>query len=76
MCKRCEDDECLICSICGKGKCEHHTFVAVEKPKGCICDHNDWRHPDKIPPVCNEYSGDGYENCDSCEHDKECHKKG
>jgi hypothetical protein len=76
MCDNCNDDKCRICAVCGKGECEHHPFMAVNKPEGCVCDPNSWGDPTNLPPVCDEYKGDGIENCMTCEHDKECHKKG
>ena len=61
------------CIHCGLEESEHHAFVGKIMPTGCVCDSSGWL-TDKIPSICDEYKGDGYNNCDHCEHDKECHK--
>jgi len=63
-----------LCKICGQPEREHHDFLPIEIPEGCVCDSGTWDISDTIPPVCSEYTGDGINNCEICEHDKECHK--
>lgn len=61
-----------LCSICGKTKEEHHEFREVKRPEGCVCDTETWA--DDISPICDKYEGNGKTYCETCEHDKECHK--
>lgn len=63
-----------ICKICGEKEDEHHAPDWLEIPDGCVCDWGTWDFDMAIlPPVCNEYQGDGKENCRTCEHNKDCH---
>ena len=73
-CPKCGDPECRQCATCAGWECDHHEFIPVDRPAGCICDAMEWRDPEKIPPVCNQYVGDGKCSCHTCEHDKECHQ--
>lgn len=64
-----------VCKICGDFEDEHHEPDYLEIPAGCVCDWRTWDYDNKtaLPPACSEYKGDGKENCQTCEHDKECH---
>jgi hypothetical protein len=64
-----------VCKTCGVAEEDHHEPDWLELPDGCVCDWRSWDYSNKtvIPPVCGEYKGDGVENCETCEHDKECH---
>ena len=61
-----------VCRLCGKGRDEHHDFEPQAKPAGCVCDPLEWRS--EIEPVCAAFAGDAAQNCDTCEHPKECHQ--
>jgi len=61
-----------VCKICGVPEDQHHTAEWREQPDGCVCDPLEW-DVDAIPPACDEYQGDGKQNCTRCEHDKACH---
>lgn len=61
------------CATCGLAEHEHHEYRPVKRPAGCVCAAGEWRHPEKIPPVCDEYQSVKGGNCDGCEHDEECH---
>ena len=59
----------------------HHEPDWIDKPGTCVCDVFTW-DLDKIwdldklkiiPPACNNYDGDGEQNCKNCEHDERCH---
>lgn len=65
-----------ICKICFEPEEAHHTPEWIEQPDGCVCDIGTWDYHNmaKLPPACEEYIGDGIENCTRCEHDKDCHK--
>jgi hypothetical protein len=64
-----------VCKICGQSEEEHHDPDWLEIPAGCVCDWGTWDYSGKttLPPACKEYKGDGQKNCETCEHDKECH---
>lgn len=63
-----------ICVHCGLSEDEHCRFEAVVRPSPeCCCDVKEWGNPQKIPPVCSEWIGENDENCNVCEHDRECH---
>jgi uncharacterized protein YoaH (UPF0181 family) len=51
----------------------HERLTPPRKPDGCVCDAGEWRDPDRIPPACGAYDGDGLRHCRTCEHGKECH---
>jgi len=59
-----------VCKYCGKPEWKHHDFVAV-MPPDCVCDPGEWG--ENIPKPCKKYKGDEG-RCETCEHDKECHK--
>ena len=42
-------------------------------PPGCVCDPEDWLN-DVILPQCAKYEESGGGQCETCEHDPECHK--
>lgn len=62
-----------ICVVCGQPESDHHEFVPVNKPDGCVCDPFEWRDPANIPPVCDRFSGYEDRQCKRCEHDFQCH---
>lgn len=64
-----------VCKTCGEPEETHHEPNWLELPDGCVCDWREWDYDrkTKLPPVCGEYKGDGSCNCETCEHDKECH---
>jgi hypothetical protein len=64
-----------VCKICGEFEDKHHEPDYLEIPAGCVCDWNTWDTDGKtrLPPACSQYKGDGRQNCETCEHDKECH---
>lgn len=66
-----------ICKICGDSEDRHHEADWLEIPNGCVCDWRTWDYDGKtkLPSICNEYKGDKKENCQTCEHDYECHIK-
>lgn len=71
------DDECREC---GRLRSEHHAFVPITKPAGCICDIYDWGDPTNIPTPCATYTperdGERLDKlCLVCEHPEECHPK-
>jgi len=63
------------CKVCGRTDNDHHEPDWIEIPAGCVCDWREWDYHkmSKLPLVCSEYEGDGTTNCQTCEHDKECH---
>ena len=62
-----------ICKICGLPEEDHHIPEWMEVPEGCICASLEW-DTDRIPPICDEYQGNGIQSCRRCEHDIGCHK--
>lgn len=41
---------------------------------GCVCDLGEWGvKPEEIPAPCAAHVGEPGENCETCEHDFECH---
>lgn len=64
------------CAICGQPEAEHHEFVPVKQPTGCVCEPEGWSNPVDIPPMCDQYDGDGDGVCLRCQHDKGCHAQG
>ena len=65
-----------ICKICGESEDDHHEPDWLWIPNGCVCDFRTWDYYERsqLPDPCSEYKGDGVENCQTCEHDKACHK--
>ena len=61
-----------VCRVCGVPEDEHHEPEWIEVPDDCVCDPLTW-DKNVIPPPCNEYKGNGITNCETCEHDSECH---
>jgi hypothetical protein len=63
-----------VCKTCGEREESHHEPDWLFLPDGCVCDWHEWDYHDKacLPPVCGEYKGVVC-NCETCEHDKECH---
>lgn len=62
---------CVNCMRFEEEACKHE-YISV--PDKCVCDPGTWNLDKDIPPACQEYKGDGKQNCEICEHDKECHK--
>lgn len=64
-----------FCKICGDKEEDHHEPDWLEIPKGCVCNWREWDYYKMIsvPSVCGKYVGDGNTNCETCEHDLECH---
>lgn len=64
-----------ICKICGENEKDHHEPDWLEVPEECVCDWRTWNYDNvtKLSLVCTKYKGDGKENCQECEHDKDCH---
>lgn len=60
-----------VCKRCGRTADEHHEFVALVRPLGCICDVNTWDQ--SIPEACGSFRGATGHYCLTCEHDQECH---
>jgi hypothetical protein len=71
-CKKC-GGTCGRCSTCGGWECDHHEYIPVTAPHGCVCDPLEWRGQ-TIPPSCGNYEDDGHGQCKTCEHDWECHE--
>lgn len=62
------------CVICGEYEEDHHVFTPPNRPsKSCCCNPKDWSDPEEIPAVCGKFVGDRSGNCETCEHDYECH---
>lgn len=67
-----------LCKICGLPEDEHHHFASEDRlPEGCKCNPTDWRNPNNIPPVCEQFSpwAEEHTECEVCHHLEECHKK-
>jgi len=63
-----------LCAICGRQEDEHCTFTPIDRPKGCVCNAEEWFDPANLPKVYESFMGDDPKmNCDRCEHDFECH---
>lgn len=61
-----------ICEKCGEFELDHCVFVPrPDMPSGCKCDPKSWG--DFPSDICKEFKGDPKNNCNSCEHDFECH---
>lgn len=55
--------------------CVHEYQKAAERPKGCVCNIEDWGFDaSAINPICGEFvrCEDGF--CVKCSHDEGCHK--
>ena len=68
----------ITCKICGKTKEQHHEFepdYESVRPKGCICDLEEWDDAKTITPVCNHFEPlvDDWELCKNCQHEVGCH---
>lgn len=64
-----------ICAICGELEEYHHEAEWILVPDECVCNPKEWFPRDTdIPGVCDEYIGDGVQECRRCEHDKACHQ--
>lgn len=61
-----------LCLICGRPEHEHHEYQPRLLPDGCKCDDGTWGAV--IAPICTQYLGDLKGYCQTCEHDKACHK--
>ena len=62
-----------LCRHCNKPESEHHEFEAYVVPVGCKCDLTEWNADPG--PICAAYDdGEGWGNCNKCEHLRECHK--
>ena len=65
----------MNCKHCGLPEEDHHEFeAAVTMPGGCVCDPGTWDGANNITKICPMYVGNGVSYCDTCEHDKGCHK--
>lgn len=66
-----------VCKVCGEFEEDHHIPDWLEIPDGCVCNWREWdfENMKSLPPICEEYKGNGTLNCERCEHDKECHEK-
>lgn len=67
-------NETRICRDCFESKADHHEFTPIaeyDMPKNCKCDPTEWGCTPS--DICKEFKGNQEENCDSCEHDFECH---
>lgn len=65
------------CIHCGRAEEDHHQFVAIAGPDGCVCNPKEWGDPANIPPVCKKYRHDKSIDeglCADCEHEEACHK--
>lgn len=63
-----EIDQCIHC---GRRADDHCIFDASRVPYGCRCDYRSWAG---VPgPICAAYVGGG-KDCETCEHNKECHR--
>jgi hypothetical protein len=64
-----------ICAVCGNPREDHHDFVPLLPPKGCVCNPKEWGDPFHIPPVCMSYNYDPeFNTCLSCQHEDACHR--
>lgn len=64
-----------LCAVCGQPEEDHHEFVPIKWPAGCVCDNQTWGNPAEVPSVCDSYKGDGVSYCSKCEHDEACHAR-
>lgn len=62
------------CTKCDLPEDEHHDFVRVEIPAGCVCDPTEWS-VDIVPPACAAFNRMLHEPdlCHVCEHVAACH---
>lgn len=75
LCRECGQAECRECATCGQMECDHHEFVAVNRPPHCVCNAMEWADPTKIPPVCAKHEGNPTKECAVCGHDYFCHRQ-
>lgn len=63
------------CKQCDRTEEEHHVFDPYVVPRGCVCDPEEWRNPNRIPPVCRAFvdAKDDPGLCETCHHLKACH---
>lgn len=62
------------CIHCGEVAEQHHEFEPPKRASAtCCCDAREWADPTDIPVVCAAFVGDPARNCETCEHNIECH---
>lgn len=64
------------CGHCGLEEHAHHAFAPIKRPASCVCDWREWGDQFGIRDVCAAHVGDPSKNCETCEHDMECHENG
>ncbi len=61
------------CLDCGEVLADHHEFRSRLMPEFCQCQGRDWDRGSRIPAVCKDFAPGEWGNCDTCEHEDDCH---
>lgn len=61
----------ILCAHCGLPEDDHCHFRPA-MPDGCICPYGTWGGD--VDDICHAYKGSGESYCETCAHNKECHR--